>query len=147
MHYSIIGLIVSVVWCYHLVENNNVRHTASSPTHISNRDTVRYTQSTIGLGGNIWTDQHALVIHPPERSQLTCLRIYYTSLGGTASDSSRLFVKSQRSWSCAPLGGAHPFMTDTLTLGLSKNIAVDTGWNEYCFDPPLPIDTDTLFIW
>jgi len=110
-------------------------------------DTTYISSTNIGVGGKIMTDQDALMVMVDTSKKLLYVDLYYSSISTVNSDSSRIFVKSQRSWSCSPLGNAHPFMTDQYTLGLSKNVLVQTGWNRYEFDPPIDLTSDTIYIW
>jgi len=110
-------------------------------------DTTYISSTNIGVGGKIMTDQDALMVMVDTSKKLLYVDLYYSSISTVNSDSSRIFVKSQRSWSCSPLGNAHPFMTDQYTLGLSKNVLVQTGWNRYEFDPPIDLTNDTIYIW
>ena len=98
-------------------------------------------------GSKIMTDQDALVLTPPPGYLLKSVELYYDNIDVAGSDSSRIWAKSQRSWSCSPLGNADPINADQYTLGLSKNIEVDTGWNKYTFEPLIEITSDSIFIW
>ena len=111
------------------------------------QDTTIVANTQIGTGSKIMTDQDAMVVLNPYAGRLRSVEMYFTNVSTNVSDSSRIWVKRQRSWSCAPLGNANPLQQDVYTLGLSKNIAVDTGWNTYVFDPPLDINSDSLYIW
>ena len=98
-------------------------------------------------GSKIMTDQDALVILPPSGMHLVSIELFFSDVQTNVSDSSRLFVKSQRSTSCAPLGNAHPNIPDQYTIAVTRNLLVQTGWNKYIFDSPIPINVDTLYIW
>lgn len=102
---------------------------------------------TINTGSKIMTDQDALMILPPSGSKLSSIELYFSSISTNVSDSSRLWVKRQRSWSCAPLGNANPFQWDQYTLGQTQNIPVQVGWNKYIFEQPIDISSDTIYIW
>ncbi len=110
-------------------------------------DTSIVANTQIGSGSKIMTDQDALVIITPPGAKLASIELYYLNVITTNSDSSRLWIKSQRSWSCAPLGNAHPFQHDQFTLAITDNIAVDTGWNRYSFPEPITLNSDTIYIW
>ena len=110
-------------------------------------DSIVIENTQIGSGSKIMTDQDALVILPPPGKKLASIALYYSSITTNVSDSSRLWVKSQRSWSCAPLGNAHPLQNDSYTLGLTNNVEVQLGWNHYTFDQPISIPSDSIFIW
>jgi len=110
-------------------------------------DTLIIENTSLGSGSKIMTDQDGLVIIVPSGNELSRIEIYYSSISTLNSDSSRLLVKTQRSWSCAPLGNANPFSSDQYTLAFSKNTKVQVGWNKYEFENPIPITSDTIFIW
>lgn len=110
-------------------------------------DTILVGNTMVGIGSKIMTDQNALVVYPPSDTKLSQINMYFTSVSTFNSDSSRLYVKSRRSWSCAPLGNANPNLPDQYTLGITQNTKVKVGWNSYILDPPIDINVDTLFIW
>lgn len=110
-------------------------------------DTTIIKNDSVGIGSRIMTDQDALVILPPGNSKLVSIDLYFTSVTTINSDSSRLYIKSLPSWSCGNNGGSHPFQSDQYTLGITNNIAVDTGWNHYPIENPIDITSDSIFIW
>ncbi len=103
--------------------------------------------TTLGSGSKIMTDQDGLVVIVPSGKSLASIELYFSAISTLNSDSSRLLVKNQRSWSCAPLGNANPFISDQYTLGISVNTKVQVGWNKYVFHSPILISSDTIFIW
>lgn len=111
------------------------------------QDTTLISNRAIGTGGKIMTDQDALVAVVPSGQKLSGISMYYSSISTVTSDSSRLFVKSQRSWSCAPLGNANPLQSDQYTLGITKNLKAQLGWNNYVFEQPVEINVDTIYVW
>ncbi|MFT6809032.1 MAG: hypothetical protein ACJA01_002264 [Saprospiraceae bacterium] len=94
------------------------------------KDSLVIANTIINSKSKIMTDQDGLVVIVPTGKILASIEIYFSAISTINRDSSRLLVKSLRSWSCAPLGNANPFISDQYTLGITHNTKVQVGWNK-----------------
>ncbi len=117
------------------------------PFYSNLQDTIIISNTTLGSGSKIMTDQDALIVISPKESKLEKIELYFTNISTLNSDSLRLLVKSESSWSCPVFGQANPFIMDSLTLGITRNTEVQVGWNTFVFQEPIDISSDSIFIW